>query len=111
VLGTLQGQELESAQIVLPVTNVAEENGTFVNRDLRVQRYQQARSAPGMARPAWWIAAQLPVDRAGSPATVAEAFAKVAAGCAELAGMTYADLGLGGRVAAGAPAASAGADS
>jgi NADH-quinone oxidoreductase subunit G len=102
VLGSLQGQELPAAQLVLPVTTVAEEHGTFVNRDLRVQRYQQARSAPGMARPAWWIASE-----AGqlSPSTAAEAFALVAASAPALAGMTYADLGMTGMVArAGQPA-------
>jgi NADH-quinone oxidoreductase subunit G len=106
VLGTLQPQALEKAEVVLPISNVAEENGTFVNRDLRVQRYQQARTAPGMARPAWWVAAQLLPGSA--PATVSEAFASVTAGIPALGGMGYADLGLTGRVARGATAAAAG---
>ncbi len=38
-------QALPAAPVVLPVTNVAEENGTFVNRDRRVQRYHQAKAA------------------------------------------------------------------
>ena len=38
---------------------MAEENGTYVNRDRRIQRYHQARSQPGMARPAWWIAGEV----------------------------------------------------
>jgi NADH-quinone oxidoreductase subunit G len=94
VLGTLQTQELAAAQLILPITNVAEEHGTLVNRDLRVQRYQQARIAPGMARPAWWVASE-----AGrlEPSTAAEAFAFVIATLPALAGMSYADLGLGGR--------------
>ena len=99
VLGTLEGQELAAAQIVLPVTSVAEENGTFVNRDLRVQRYQQARTAPGMARPAWWVAAQATPNRGSAPSTSAEAFSAVAATIPVLAGMSYAELGLTGRVA------------
>jgi NADH-quinone oxidoreductase subunit G len=106
VLGTLQAQELPAAVLVLPVTNMAEENGTFVNRDLRVQRYQQARSAPGMARPAWWIAA---AAGAMNVATAAAAFALAAGLSPALAGMTYADLGLTGRVANAAVPASAGA--
>ncbi len=95
VLGTLLGQELPAAQLILPVTTVAEEHGVFVNRDLRVQRYQQARTAPGMARPAWWIASE-----AGrlEPSTAAEAFALVANLVPALAGLTYGDLGLTGRV-------------
>jgi predicted molibdopterin-dependent oxidoreductase YjgC len=102
VLGTLLGQELPAAQLILPVTTVAEEHGAFVNRDLRVQRYQQARTAPGMARPAWWIASE-----AGrlEPSTAAEAFALVANLSPALAGLTYGDLGMTGRVVqAGVPA-------
>ena len=47
------------ADLVLPITNVAEEEGTFVNRDGRVQRYWQAKPAPGMARPAWWVLGEI----------------------------------------------------
>ena len=95
VLGTLQGQDLPGAQLVLPITTMAEEHGTLVNRDQRVQRYQQARTAPGMARPAWWIAAE-----AGrlAPSTAAEAFALVADAVPAIGGMTYGELGLTGMV-------------
>ncbi len=106
VLGTLLAQELPAAQLILPVTTVAEEHGTFVNRDLRVQRYQQARTAPGMARPAWWIASE-----AGrlEPSTAAEAFAMVANMTPALAGLTYGDLGMTGRVARASVASPQGA--
>ncbi len=112
VLGTTEAQVLDSAALVLPITNVAEEHGTFVNRDGRVQRYQQGRSAPGMARPAWWIAAEttaLLAPGADVAATASEAFDAIADGTAALGGLSYAALGLGGRVAAGGAAAPAGA--
>ncbi len=48
-----------AAQVVLPIANVAEEDGTFVNRDGRAQRYFQAKPAPGMARPAAWVLGEL----------------------------------------------------
>ncbi|HEV8265194.1 MAG TPA: 2Fe-2S iron-sulfur cluster-binding protein [Gemmatimonadales bacterium] len=48
-----------AAEVVLPLANVAEEDGTFVNRDGRVQRYFQAKPAPGMARPAAWVLGEL----------------------------------------------------
>src|SRR6266567_2449933 len=48
-----------AAQVVLPIANVAEEEGTFVNRDGRAQRYFQAKPAPGMARPAAWVLGEL----------------------------------------------------
>ncbi len=43
------------AAVVLPCTNMSEEDGSFRNLRGRVQRYFQARTAPGMARPAAWI--------------------------------------------------------
>jgi NADH-quinone oxidoreductase subunit G len=60
-VGTVLGAEApcRSAEVVLPVTNVAEEEGTFTNRDGREQRYFQAKPAPGMAQPAAWILDQL----------------------------------------------------
>ncbi|HEV8305161.1 MAG TPA: 2Fe-2S iron-sulfur cluster-binding protein [Gemmatimonadales bacterium] len=48
-----------AADVVLPIANVAEEEGTFVNRDGRVQRYFQAKPSPGMARPAAWVLGEL----------------------------------------------------
>jgi NADH-quinone oxidoreductase subunit G len=93
-LGTVLPQRARAASIVLPVANVAEEDGTFVNRDGRVQRYFQARTAPGMARPAWWVLGELletPIDGA------AEAFALVAAAVDGFAGLSYSTLGLTGK--------------
>ena len=60
-LGTVLGQDApcRSADVVLPITNVAEEEGTFTNRDGREQRYSQAKPAPGMAQPAAWVLGQL----------------------------------------------------
>src|SRR4051812_7324424 len=47
------------ADVVLPIANVAEEEGTFTNRDGRDQRYYQAKSAPGMAQPAAWVLGEI----------------------------------------------------
>jgi NADH dehydrogenase/NADH:ubiquinone oxidoreductase subunit G len=88
---------LSGSALVLPTTTMAEEQGVFVNRDRRAQRFLPARSAPGMARPAWWIASQGWARRDTSrsaPSTAAEAFAALA----PFAGLTYRDLGLTGRV-------------
>ena len=91
------------ADVVLPIANVAEEEGTFVNRDGRVQRYLQAKPAPGMAQPAWWVlgelGALLGVERGGgvgAPASAAAAFDRLAATVLAFAGLSYAQLGLGG---------------
>ncbi len=108
VLGTVPYDRLRNADLVLPVTSMAEENGSYVNRDLRVQRYNQARSQPGMARPAWWVAGEVlagPGPDADAPATAAQAFAKLGETWAPFAGLTYADLGFTGHLLSrGAPA-------
>jgi len=54
-VGTVLPAAARSAAAVMPCANAAEEEGSFVNlRGVR-QRYDQARAAPGMARPAAWI--------------------------------------------------------
>jgi predicted molibdopterin-dependent oxidoreductase YjgC len=100
-LATVEDDRLAAAELVLPVTTVVEENGTFVNRDGRVQRYMQARSAPGMAQPAWWVAAgawELGGTGRSAPGTAAAAFAALGASIPALAGLTHGELGLTGRV-------------
>jgi NADH-quinone oxidoreductase subunit G len=108
VLGTVLAEGLRNAELVLPVTNMAEENGTYVNRDRRIQRYQQAKSQPGMARPAWWVAGEvLGGAGQGAPASAADAFALLGERWPVFAGLTHADLGYTGRVLADAVPAGA----
>jgi NADH-quinone oxidoreductase subunit G len=108
VLGTVPYEGLRNADLVLPVTSMAEENGTYVNRDLRVQRFNQARSQPGMARPAWWVAGEVlagPGPDADAPTTAAQAFATLGETWVPFAGLSYADMGFTGHVLSrGAPA-------
>jgi NADH-quinone oxidoreductase subunit G len=110
-LGTTLPDAARAARVVLPVTNVAEEHGTFVNRDGRVQRYQQARGGPGMARPAWWVLGALLAElgRGPTPGSAAEAFDMLAAEVPAFSGLSYTVLGtrgavLGRRAPAGATA-------
>jgi len=110
VLGTVPYERLRNATLVLPVTSMAEENGTYVNRDLRVQRYNQSRSQPGMARPAWWVAGEVlagPGPDADAPATAAQAFSQLGDSYPAFAGLSYADLGFTGHVLSAAGAAAA----
>src|SRR6267142_4135259 len=60
-LGTVLGADApcRRADVILPTANVAEEDGTFTNRDGRDQRYYQAKPAPGMAQPAAWVLGEL----------------------------------------------------
>jgi NADH-quinone oxidoreductase subunit G len=101
LMGTIFNEGLRSAELILPLTTMAEENGTYVNRDRRIQRYNQAKSQPGMARPAWWIAGEViagPGPSASAPSTAAEAFELLAERWPALAGITYADIGYTGLV-------------
>jgi NADH-quinone oxidoreductase subunit G len=115
ILHTVDDDRLKSAALLLPVTTMVEENGTYVNRDGRVQRFTQAKASPGMARPAWWVLGEAWARRSPgreAPATPAEAFADLSGLMPELDGLTYADLGWTGRVirtAAPQPAGAPGA--
>ncbi len=44
---------------MLPIANFTEEEGTFTNLRGRVQRFLQAKAAPGFARPSWFVLADL----------------------------------------------------
>ncbi|HSJ63773.1 MAG TPA: 2Fe-2S iron-sulfur cluster-binding protein [Gemmatimonadaceae bacterium] len=108
VLGTTLPEIARMASIVLPVTNMAEEDGTFTNLRGRAQRYMQAKAAPGMARPLWWAVGDLLAalgERAGY-FLASEVFADLAAHVDDFAGMSYETLGLRGAVvrAPGRPA-------
>jgi NADH-quinone oxidoreductase subunit G len=109
-LGTILPEVARAADVILPCANVAEEDGSIINRDGRVQRYFQAKPAPGMARPAWWILSELlsELDREDAPRSAEGAFGQLAQQEAAFDGLTYGTLGLRGRpltTAAGAEAA------
>ena len=100
-LGTLLPEVARGASVVLPIANVVEEDGTLTNRDGRVQRYHQAKAAPGMARPAWWALAEIvaQLGRGESLLSAAEAFDAMAQAEDAFRGLTYDGLGLSGQPA------------
>jgi len=49
----------ERANVFLPAAAFAEKEGTFTNSERRVQRVRQALPPPRLARPDWWITAEL----------------------------------------------------
>ena len=60
VIGTtLPAWARHAAAVVLPIANFAEEEGTFTNLRGRVQRFLQAKAAPGFARPSWYVLSDL----------------------------------------------------
>ncbi len=105
---TLPAALANVARVALPVTNHTEEEGTFTNLRGRVQRFLQARTGPGVARPSWYALSDL-AERLGASqgfAQPSDVFAAAAATHALFAGLTYARLGLRGLPIADAEARS-----
>jgi predicted molibdopterin-dependent oxidoreductase YjgC len=98
VVGTTIPAWAQSAQVVLPIANFAEEEGTFTNVRGRVQRFLQARAAPGLARPSWFVLGDLlaALGVGSGYYAAADAFAALAAARPEFAGLSYETLGLRG---------------
>jgi len=104
VLGTTAPQGVPPNAILLPMANFAEEEGTFTNLRGRVQRYLQARPAPGLARASWMALAGL-AAAAGKSASYDSAdavFAAMAKAEGAFSGLSYDTLGLKGQMAPGA---------
>jgi NADH-quinone oxidoreductase subunit G len=103
VIGTAMPAIVKSAVAVLPIANMAEEEGTLTNLRGRVQRYLQARAAPGFARPAWYVLTDL-LNAVGDSVnyTAASAvFDALAKSEKAFAGMSYDALALAGLEAPG----------
>jgi len=74
-----------------------------------VQRFMQAKAAPGFARPSWFVIADL-LAALGTPenySLASDVFKALAGAQSEYAGMSYDTLGLRGRSISGAKAAGA----
>jgi NADH-quinone oxidoreductase subunit G len=90
----------DRAAVALPLATVLEEEGTLTNLRGRVQRFLQAKAAPGVARPSWYVLADLLAACGGAgdfllPEAVFEALATTHDG---FRGLSYGSLGLQGAV-------------
>jgi NADH-quinone oxidoreductase subunit G len=104
VIGTTLPAGLTNVAAVLPISNFSEEEGTFTNLRGRVQRFLQAKAAPGLARPSWFVLSDL-VGALGETANYflpSDVFASLASSHAEYAGLSYDRLGLRGLPVVGA---------
>ena len=89
-----------AANVVLPIANCVEEDGTFTNLRGRVQRFLQAKAAPGLARPSYFVIGDLLAAMGEGQGywTAAQAFDALAASRPGMAGMSYDSLALRGAV-------------
>jgi predicted molibdopterin-dependent oxidoreductase YjgC len=99
VIGTSLPDVARGATVALPIANFAEEEGTFTNLRGRVQRFLQARQAPGFTRPSWAVLGGVlaALGQKADYMLASEVFADLAAAHDEYAGMSYDTLGLKGR--------------
>jgi NADH-quinone oxidoreductase subunit G len=107
VIGTtLPAWAKHAAAVVLPIANFTEEEGTFTNLRGRVQRFLQAKAAPGFARPSWYVLSDLLalMGVKTNYSLASEVFKQLAATKSEFNGMSYDKLGLKGASVAGATA-------
>jgi NADH-quinone oxidoreductase subunit G len=104
VVGTTLPDVVRGAvDVALPIATFAEEDGTWTNLRGRVQRFLQAKQAPGLARSSWSVCGDLAAARGAGQGyfTAAEAFDALAASHAAFGEMDYDLLGLRGAVIAG----------
>ena len=98
VIGTTMPVGIDNPDVVLPIANFAEEEGTFTNLRGRVQRFMQAKAAPGLARPSWLVLGDL-LGAMGAQTSFylpSDVFANLAASKPGFAGLTYETLGMRG---------------
>jgi NADH-quinone oxidoreductase subunit G len=92
------GWASSTVHVALPVTNFAEEEGTFTNLRGRVQRYLQARTGPAQVRPSYRVIAELAtaIGAGPLPMLASAVFDAMAAAIPAYGGMTYRSIGLQG---------------
>ena len=93
------------ASVVLPIANFSEEEGTVTNLRGRVQRFTQARQAPGDTRPSWLVLGDLlgAMGKQTSFFLPSEVFARLASVNKSFAGLSYDTLGFKGLPLVDAP--------
>lgn len=91
-----------NAHIVLPVTGLAQQEGTLTNHEGRVQRFGAALPVHGECRHAWQVLSALLEQLDFSPAVdcAADAFLTIAERFEAFSGLTYDGLGTAGLLVA-----------
>ncbi|HJX28990.1 MAG TPA: molybdopterin-dependent oxidoreductase, partial [Thermoanaerobaculia bacterium] len=94
VFGWADSPLAQVADIALPVANHAEKDGTFVNVEWRLQRFNQASPAPGQVQPLVDALVELLArfDSSWSKLTVGQVFDRLAAEHPAFAGISWSDI-------------------
>jgi len=105
VISSVLPESASNASVVLPITNFSEEEGTVTNLRGRVQRFTQARQAPGDTRPSWLALGDLlgAMGKQSNFFLPSEVFAKLASANKAFAGLSYDSIGFKGLPLANAP--------
>ncbi len=105
VISSVLPEVTKSASVVLPIANFSEEEGTVTNLRGRVQRFTQARQAPGETRPSWLVLGDLlgALGKQSNFFLPSDVFARLAATNKSFAGLSYDTLGFKGLPLADAP--------
>jgi NADH-quinone oxidoreductase subunit G len=106
VISSVLPDAASNASVVLPVANFSEEEGTVTNLRGRVQRFTQARQAPGETRPSWLVLGDLlgAMGKQSNFFLPSEVFAQLASSNSTFAGLSYDTIGFKGLPLANAPA-------
>lgn len=105
VIGSVLPEAATKVSVVLPIANFSEEEGTVTNLRGRVQRFTQARQAPGETRPSWLVLGDLlgALGRQASFFLPSEVFARLASSHKSFAGLSYDTIGFKGLPVVDAP--------
>jgi NADH-quinone oxidoreductase subunit G len=106
VISSVLPEAASNASVVLPIANFSEEEGTVTNLRGRVQRFTQARQAPGETRPSWLVLGDLlgAMGKQSSFFLPSEVFAALASANKAFAGLSYDTIGFKGLPLATVPA-------
>jgi NADH-quinone oxidoreductase subunit G len=106
---TLPAWARHAANVVLPIGNCVEEEGTFTNLRGRVQRFTQAKAAPGLARPSYMVLGDLLAAMGEGQGywTASAVFDALVQSQPSFAGLSYDKLGLKGAMTSDAMAGAA----
>ncbi len=98
VIGPVLPSAAGKATVILPTTNFAEEEGTITNLRGRVQRFTQAKSAPGLSRPTWLVLGDLlgAMGKQSEFFLPGQVFDRLATSHAAFSGLSYDALGFKG---------------